>query len=135
MPGDKRSCEAATGGDGNLQNRSLPAQAELASAPHRLHLLHLHPAEAEADGAILPARAQAELASAPHRLHLLHLHPAEAEADGAILPARAQAELASAPRRHQPVDQAGGKESSGQMFTPLSQYVFVHLCGEADPHS
>jgi len=105
MPGDKRSCEAATGGDGNLQNRSLPA------------------------------RAQAELASAPRRLHLLHLHPAEAEADGAILPARAQAELASAPRRHQPVDQAGGKESSGQMLTPLSQYVFVHLCGEADPHS
>jgi hypothetical protein len=77
----------------------------------------------------------AELASAPRRLHLVHLHPVEAEANGASLPARAQAELASAPRRHLPVDHAGGKESSGQMFTPLSQYVFVHLCGEAEPRS
>jgi hypothetical protein len=124
--------------------------AELASAPRRLHLLHLHPAEAEADGASLPARAQAESASAPRRLHLLHLYPAEAEVDGASLPARAQVESASAPRRLLPVDQAGDKESSGQMFTPLSQYffessgqmfiplsqyVFVRLCGKADPHS
>jgi hypothetical protein len=41
--------------------------AELAPASRRLHLLHLHPAEAEADGASLPARAQAELASTPRR--------------------------------------------------------------------
>jgi TPR repeat protein len=37
------------------------------SAPCRLHFLHLHPVEAEADGASLPARAQAEVATAPRR--------------------------------------------------------------------
>ena len=63
-----------------------------------------------------------------------------AEADGASLPAGAQAEVAPAPRQHLPVDLAGGKESRGPLVvadvhSPFSQYNFVHLCGEADPHS